>query len=350
MTVRLALGVPCSLLRGPIGVQLGVLVSVLCVSCHRAPILSETRGTADRTAATSNLAVPTADAAGSSPKRANCILDESDEIQGVEASSVSEVVVAWSRNRVSILGEARELLDGKDPVGAVTVGTDGSVYAIRGTKNFGVAARSAIPVWRKTPVTGQTLALQVFGDWVAWLVQREDLGPVLALTRNQGRSWTLQPVPELDEGRLHLAADGTLDLVARIYDCHGGDYALHYTGRAGVHRWREVPWPTPGYSEASSIGHDGFAYSTHTVSGREWTYALSHEAQKVQLVRLLHGKETVVDASVPDDLRLEAVDSRGRPLGVSGGRVWIWSPANGWESLTECGLPSAPASPSIEHG
>jgi len=342
MTTRLLLGAIRRLLRGRIGTGGSFLLGALCVSCHRAPTLPETSGTGEHKSAASKYPVPTADAEAVAPlgAQAACHLDDSNELQGVAASTGSEVVVAWSQSRISTLGDPRELLDGKEPVGAVTVGADGSVYAIRGTNAFGVASRTANAIWRRTPVAGQSLALQVLGDWVAWLVLREELGPVLALTRNQGQSWTLQRVPELDEGHLRLSAGGALDLVARIYDCHGGDYAIHYTGRIGVHRWREMAWPAPGFSEASSLGHDGFAYGMRTVSGRQSTYTLLYETQPPRLVRLAHGEETVIDSHVPEGLDLTAVDNRERPLGIAGGQVWIWSLANGWQALTDCGLPT----------
>jgi len=121
----------------------------------------------------------------------------------------------------------------------VAVNAGGTLFAVRGRTRFGVAAPNAAPVWRALPMSGTTLGLAIVGDRVAWFFATAG-DERLALTADEGSHWTVQRLPRADHGRLELLADGVLEIVAYIEDCHGGDYSVRYRGRIGSNRWRVV--------------------------------------------------------------------------------------------------------------
>lgn len=252
------------------------------------------------------------------------------EWSGVAAASSVEVAVVWNQHRIRVLRGSRYLLEGTDDVAQVGVGSDGTVYAIRGEGRFGVAEPGGEEHWHTAPVAGESRGIFFLGRWVAWMVWQTDVGLVLALTRDRGKTWTTQELPAVDEAQIRLTSGtGDLDLLARVYDCHSGDYSVRYRGRLGSRRWTKLA----GFeSEASSLGHDGTVYPFPTVKGRTSTYGFSYMDSR-HLLRLDRGHKTLLDRDSPKDMRLEAVDHLGHPLGILHGEVWMWSREKRWQRI-----------------
>jgi hypothetical protein len=250
--------------------------------------------------------------------------------RGVAASGSVDVAVVWNQHRIRLLRGSRYLLEGADDVAHVGVGPDGTVYAVRGESLFGVAEPGGEEHWHVPPVAGESRGIFFLGTWVGWVVWRTDVGLVLALTRDRGKTWTTQELPAVDEAQIRLAsAGGDLDLLGRIYDCHSGDYSLRYRGHLGRGRWIKGR----GFeSEASSLGHDGTVYPFPTVKGRTSTYAFSYVDSR-HLLRLDRGHKTLLDRESPKEMNLEAVDHLGRPLGILDGEVWMWSREKRWQRV-----------------
>jgi hypothetical protein len=303
---------------------------------------------------------------------------------GVAAATEADEIVAWSKRAIWSVAQHRLVLDGADEVMAVAVGGDGTVYAIRGDGWLGAASRAGGDRWRRGPLAGETLGLrdgsirdgrmlsqlvglQVTGPWLAWIMRSaNDRKAYLALTGDQGRSWTVQLLPEgegleIEAGAIRVQADGRIDLLAAFYDqvdC-GAREAGRFQGHLGSSAWRIAR--IPGSDDRSRIlllhsareigfGHDGRIRALSTVWGAGRTYAVRDgidgdgggggghdgsdggEMSADRLVALSGGRETNLGA-IPDDLTVMAVDHRGNPLAVGKGQAWRWSRDGGWQSL-----------------
>jgi hypothetical protein len=241
---------------------------------------------------------------------------DADDLVGLALFPGQDTGVVWSARSIQSLDGARVFLPGAANVAAVTTTADGAVVAIRGRNQLGVAAPNAAPVWRTTPLAGKTIGLVYVGNQIAWFVETRRR-VALALTADQGRHWTVQSLPDVDEGHLELGAGGVLELDGYIYDCHGGDYSVRYRGRIGSGRWRltrtaaETAFRWPSHYKPAERDRDG------PLTGADET------------VR----SDGSIDEGAPDGFSLIAADAHGRLLAVTKSNVWRWSKATGWQPL-----------------
>ena len=263
---------------------------------------------------------------------------------GVAAATDANVAVAWTHGRIWSLDGSRTFLDGAERVRAVAVAPDGTLYTIRGQSRLGAVKPGGETEWHRAPLAGETRGLQVFGDRLAWIVDRElaltqDEGRSrkLALTQDEGRSWTVQDLPaDADHGRLRFLPDGAIDLLAYVENCHSGDYTVRYRGRVDSNEWQKTgTGADTEFDGEPHFGSGGLARVT-LVSRHGWTFSLD-TASSGSGERLIRsgpkGHITVLDEDVPEDLELHAVDHLGRVLGLSSGRVWRWSTRGRWQTI-----------------
>jgi hypothetical protein len=263
---------------------------------------------------------------------------DDDHLVGITMTPARDGGVAWSRRSIRSLDGARVVLPGAGKVWAVAIGADGTVYAVRGRSRFGVAGPRSAPVWRDTPIAGKTRGLVVMANYVAWIVDA-DGGEKLGLTADQGRHWTIQNLPYVDNGRLRMLADDVIELVGLMEDCHSGDYSVVYRGRIRSNRWREVR--TGAETEFGGPTHYGSSdqpmVSDESLQGMEIEPSHVDADGKQQPPRLVSrvgdGEERVLDARVPEGLTLMTADAQGRPLGVTRDNVWRWRQTAGWQAL-----------------
>jgi hypothetical protein len=268
---------------------------------------------------------------------------DDDRLMGIAMTPARDRGVAWSRRSIESLDGRRVVLPGAGQVAAVAVGADGTVFAIRARSRFGVAGPGAAAVWRDAPIAGKTRGLVLIANRVAWIVDAGG-GDKLALTADQGRHWNVQNLPHVDHGRLRLLADGVIELVGYMEDCHSGDYSVVYHGRVGSNRWREIrtgaetefgepthfgSWMGEGDQPIGSDGFlQGFEIEPAHVDGDG-----KHQPPRLVSHRGGDREPRVLDAHVPEGLTLMTSDAEGRPLGVTKDNVWRWSRASGWQAL-----------------
>jgi hypothetical protein len=265
-----------------------------------------------------------------------------DDLVGITMTPARDGGVAWSRRSIRSLDGARVVLPGAGKIGAVAIGADGTVYAVRGRSRFGVAGPGAAPVWRDTPIAGNTRGLVVIANYVAWIVIA-DGGDKLGLTADQGRHWTIQNLPYVDHGRLRILADNVIELVGYMEDCHSGDYSVVYRGRVRSNRWREVrtgaetEFVGPTHYGSWNADADQPIVSDESLQGMDIEPSHVDADGKQQPPRLVSRdadrEERVLDARVPEGLALMTADAQGRPLGVTRDNVWRWTQTAGWQAL-----------------
>lgn len=271
--------------------------------------------------------------------------DSPADLRGIALAPGSDEGVAWSEKEIRSLDGARAYLPGAGAVAAVTLTADGTVFAIRGSNRFGVAARDRAAAWRPTPVSGKTRGFIVIADRVAWFVSNKK-DEWLVMTADQGRHWTVQTLPFVDHGRLQLLADGVLELAGYMENCHSGDYSVRYRGRIGSNRWRELGTDSEtAFGEQTHFGSwasdDGvpFPPAVGSLNGKPIDFLIAPaDDEKKEPARLLgrpggESADRVLDAHVPDGLTLITSDTHGRPLGLTSDNVWRWSKATGWQAL-----------------
>jgi hypothetical protein len=200
----------------------------------------------------------------------------------------------------------------------------------------------------------QLVGLQVTGAWLAWIMRSaNDSTARLALTGDDGQSWTVQALPEGDGLELEAAAvriheDGRIDLLAAFYDqvdC-GAREAGRYRGRVGSPAWVLARIPgvedgqgilLPWSAEEIGFGQAGRIHAAATVWGHGRTYAVrtdpdGQEQAAEQLIAIAGRKETVL-GRVPEGIKvMVAVDQRGDPLAIGTDRLWRWH-GGLWEAL-----------------
>jgi hypothetical protein len=236
----------------------------------------------------------------------------SEAAVGVATAKGKEFGVVWSARTIRSLDGGRVFLPGTENVRAVAVGDDGTVYAVRGRNQFGVEGPDAPARWLPPPVAGKTLGLDVIGGQVAWFVETKT-SRMLALTADGGEHWTVQKLPpDVDVGSLSLRADGSLDLLAWVFNCHSGDYTIRYRGRIGSNRWRRTG--TGPETDFRGPAH----YGDLTAAG-----------DRIEHLR----RPAAYDTGRPDGLIVTTIDHRRRPLGVAKGQIWRWSDNTRWERL-----------------
>ena len=261
---------------------------------------------------------------------------DDNDLVGITMTPARDGGVAWSSRSIRSLDGARVVLPGAGKVGAVAIGADGTVYAMRGRSRFGVAGPGAAPFWRDTPIAGKTRGLVVIANYVAWIVDA-DGGEKLGLTADQGRHWTIQNLPFVDHGQLRMLADDVIELVGLMEDCHSGDYSVVYRGRIRSNRWREVR--TGAETEFGGPWHYGSSdlFSDESLQGMEIEPSHVDADGKQQPPRLVarvgDGEERVLDARVPEGLTLMTADAKERPLGLTRDNVWRWTQTAGWQAL-----------------
>ena len=231
---------------------------------------------------------------------------------GVATAKGKDFGVVWSARTVRSLGGGRVVLPGTEKVRAVAVGDDGTVYASRGRNQFGVERPDAPARWLPAPVAGKTLGLHVIGGQVAWFVDTKG-SSMLALTADDGEHWTAQKLPaDVDVGSLSVRADGSLDLLAWVFDCHSGDYTVRYRGRPGSNRWRRT-------GTGPETDFKGPAHYGELTSTANWIERAQRPA--------------AYDTRRPNGLTVMTIDHRRQPLGLAKGRIWRWSDNSRWERL-----------------
>jgi hypothetical protein len=267
----------------------------------------------------------------------NARAGDAERLIGIALVPDADTGVAWSARDIRSLDGVRVFLPGAENVAAVAAAADGTVFAIRGRRHFGVAAPHAAEVWYDTPLAGKTDGLAVIGDHVAWFVAT-DKGPQLALTADRGRHWSVQSLPVVDHGRLVLRASGVLELDGYVADCHSGDYSVRYRGRVGSNLWRrtrtgaETDYRGPSHFGTSDAADDKpFTGADAGVRAGSNTFWI----EQAQLVGFRDGddEQRVFDVHVPGGLSLSAADAHRRLLGVTKNDVWRWSATSGWQSL-----------------
>jgi hypothetical protein len=304
--------------------------------------------------------------------------DEREAWIGVAAAAGDAEAVVWSKSAIWSVAQRRFLLEGASDVAGVAVMDDGTVFAIRGDGSLGIAKGPRADEWQRTPLAGVTLGrqdgwiedgamlshlvgLEADGPWMAWFVRSKgDEKPRLALTRDRGRSWTVQLLPEddgleLEAATIHLRAGGRIDLLAAYYvqvEC-GAREAARFEGRLGSNEWtnkrvaggEQRPGTFLDYAETDlGFGHDGRIHPLATVHGTIRTYAVRAITgddglpMRGELVRIL-GRRQIALADAPLDLVLMTVDQSSHPAGLAQGRVEWWSEELGWQSLE---LPAPP--------
>ena len=92
--------------------------------------------------------------------------DDADDLVGLAVVPGSDDGVVWSARSIQSFDGSRVLLPGAANVAAVTVASDGTVFAIRGRNRFGVATADGASVWRATPVAGETVGLVVVANQI----------------------------------------------------------------------------------------------------------------------------------------------------------------------------------------
>ncbi len=281
-------------------------------------------------------------------------IDRTRAWAGVAAAAGADVVVGWTDTGLLVARSAeRSRSQQGEEIAAVAVAADGTVFSIRGPSGPR-RHRPQLAIWdldaetstsRKLPMSGETISLQIAGDWLVWMFSAPSAAAAtLALSRDQGRTWTVQALPDRDgftSGQLSIDRRGRIDLVAVRYmsmEC-GGSQVSRYRGRVGSDTWRQL-WNEEG-TEAISLGHDGEAHTMPSANNGRATFAIEHDwgapEPRHRLVRLARARATVVVDAVAADAELPAVDHRDRPIVLVGDRVFRWSSedgARGWQRLS----------------
>jgi hypothetical protein len=289
---------------------------------------------------------------------------------GVAAAAQADELVIWSQTTIWSVTQRRPLLEGSGDLEAVAVAPDGTVYAIRTGTGLGVAKGTHKDQWRRLPRAATTLGhqggsiddgpmltdlvgLQTDGEWLAWILGDGRDNPRLALSRDGGRSWQVQALPQkegldLEAAAIRVHADGGLDLLAAYYvhvEC-GAREAAYFRGRIGSSRWRLRPAPGgddgAGYllehtANELGFGDHGRTYAIAAAHGPGSTYAVRREydergAEHDALVQISDDEEWTVD-DVPAGLALMALDRFERPLGIADGVPWWRARPGKWRKL-----------------
>jgi len=238
------------------------------------------------------------------------------------------------------------LSDRPGSVRAVAVTPRCDVWLARGPR-LGVLRRDGATAWQPTPTSATTEALSASAAGLLWLGSDDKSDLSLAFLDATGKTVRLLPAPPRgNAGRaMHLDDDGAIWwMVGSEAACGGGGQSRlvsHVDGRT----WKELPWPldTPGAFDpgprgwAYALGHcdDGVGLCAVDRAGRahravetatiDTLLVASRGARAVAVVNsrlvALDGARATILADVPSDPRAIALDGRGRPLVVAGGRL-----------------------------
>jgi hypothetical protein len=308
----------------------------------------------------------------------------SKEWKGIAVSpDVPGVIALWSELEIWLSGDNggrfQRVLDGPGPVGAVVIGEDGTVYAIRGAR-LGALPAEGKPRWHELPFEGQTIAFSFGGDYLAWFArvtlneQEGHYARLLTLSEDQGRSWFLLKIMDTtshDSGVIRISDAGEIEFIYDESSAPDLPPALkRYKGRAD----RRILQARGEYYTpyVAGVGHDGTVYipgsycdgvaavcvatrdghETKVVGGvkavdgaivddpsslsrvltdGKVTYSLAAEG----LFTLRAGVAEVVSEPAPEGFRLMAIEGSDQVLGVVGGSLVRWSKKHGFRILAD---------------
>ncbi|HLU68003.1 MAG TPA: hypothetical protein VKZ63_17085 [Kofleriaceae bacterium] len=290
---------------------------------------------------------------------------------GVAASPDARGVIAfWSEREVWVSRDDgrsfHQELAAPEPIGAVTVGLDGRVFAARHGGRLGMLTPGARTVWLELEFE-QALALAQGGRWVALLCLHRDvrdgLAPLLWLSGDSGSTWRRLVVPEAGEfeNQLRVSPDGTIDLlvsaagelgaVSRHHRGHvdGRPFSLVAEGAAPepfglTHDGRTARLALQG----GGGGGDRMWLEPFEIAVRDWDLALGAGPDRTLVAAdglLLAGGGaagalTVLDAALPGRIEQLTGDGIGRSLAIAGRLGLRHSALHGWRVLFERPAPA----------
>jgi hypothetical protein len=201
----------------------------------------------------------------------------------------------------------------------------------------------------------------------------DDDEPTLVSSADYGRTWFRFPLPQRlgnDANAFRFEADGAVHVMGGSEAGCGGGNQWHYAGHLGAPGWVDLEWPLDA-SGRFVIGSGGWAYALDEDCSRRFpdyrpgalcavsppdnsltlpmtgfradhsgdaTLSIADNGQVTFAVYSgqlfeLRGAELVAAGDAPENLTSLAVDSAGRPLALTGGRLVRWSRNPGWRLL-----------------
>ncbi len=257
----------------------------------------------------------------------------------------------------------------------VVVGRSGTVFALRGNEVH-IFRANETHVVRTVSCTEpleddvEPSQLVVGGGYIGVVLPWcGDERPILALSRDYGRTWLRRRLPEYVEEITHttIRPGGVIDFIAVIPDCMH-TYNERYRGHVRGAWWRPI---ADTLGDGSGMGHDGTTYEVRDgwdseesclPDGRTGLCSIDTEGRRravliedegdVQLLvahngartyalyggkflRLRGARHEVLAEDVPDTLETLTVDSCHRAVALDAGRIARWSPDAGWRIIRE---------------
>ena len=283
----------------------------------------------------------------------------------------ADVLAAWTSTEVLLSSDGgktfRSILTGHGQVEKVAIDARGVVFAVRHHDELGVRSTDGITRWRSIPHATKTLELAVAAGAVTWhgvVSTKEGPKETLAISRDDGDTWTFPDVPPLGNAGNHVSVEknGAIALmIASEADC-GGGYQARFVGNVAGGEWKHVDWPldTPA---AFGVGASGWSYGVGVCgdgavdpqrlcgAGADGSAVLvlpETHARKLDVVTdgsatwaTIDGRIASLDKGTvrfpakvtPRGFHLTGIDAEGQPIGVAGGVAVKLTRTGSWQGI-----------------
>jgi hypothetical protein len=286
------------------------------------------------------------------------------------------VVAAYSATTVALStdgGESfRTVLASRAHVDAAALDAQGALFVVRSRKDLTVRTPDGKLTHHALAFARNTTSLVTGAGTLGWVGTRTVDGggeaPAIALSKDDGATWTFATPPELGVVTPSLAIDddGTLRVMVDVEADCGGGFQARYVGTADGATWREAAWPldVPGAWAAGARGFDyaigdcgdgseghlcavdasgRVAFVTpveaatfkdlHTVPGASADGGATWATIEGTLARLDGATVTFPASSTPRGFVLTGTDGDGRPIGAAHGEALRFDRDGKWHRL-----------------